>query len=323
MQLSATQCLPFAGALQHLGWVSCAGAWSCACLLKSSLPPALWHDAFHASDKTPTLLFCKAWCLHEASKLHLSLEQRCLNLEQLEKALHAEDVASAAKSKISADPITQRCRAAKKHSSVLDQLQTFITVWSTSFQKHLVEATAASTLREADQVQLLDAVDGRLWHFMTCCLLTAAPVGLPACVLQTAQQLMQAVCHLADFPADSIPLSTARQHQVSNNTQSQQEEAEGPDTSSSLGCRHSVRGNVFVDAFLGTQAASEVCDGMAAGDELALFDEAYHWHTGRPLEPTYLGECYALPLSAHMPSGSNQVLTLHHTMCVTTSSCSN
>ena len=172
-----------------------------------------------------------------------------------------------------------------------------MSAWCTSFQKHLLEAKAADALAEADQAQLLDAVDGRLWHFMTCCLLTAAPIGLPASALQTAQNLMQALCRLAGFPADSITLSTARQHHVSKDMQSRQQGAEGLGTSSSLFCRHHVHGNAFVDAFLGSKAASEVCAGVAAGDELALFDEAYHWHSGRPLEPTYLGECYALPLS--------------------------
>ena len=293
MHLSATQCLLFAGALQHFGWVSCAGARACASLLKSSLAPAPRQDASHASDETPTLLFCKAWCLHEAAKLHLPLGQRCLNLEQLEKALQLQDVATEAKSNTCATLTTQQHQAAKKHSSVLDQLQAFMSVWCTSFQEMLLEATTASALNVEDQVQLPDAVDGRLWQFMTCCLLTAAPVGLPASALQTAQQLMQAVCHLAGIPADSIALSTAKQQQVSSDAQSQQQEAKSLSKGSSLSCGHSVHGNAFVDTFLGPQAACGEGDDVAAGDEqLALFGEAYHWHSGRPLEPTYLGECY-------------------------------
>lgn len=234
--------------------------------------------------------------MHEAAKLHIPLQERCLDLELQEQVLNTE-MASDAANNTNASPNPREQQAAQTPSGTLHQLQAFMSKWCASFQEMLLEATAAGQLEEADQVNLLDVVDGRLWHFMACCLLASAPVGLPASALQTAQQLMQAVCQQAGIATDSITLDTSMHCPVSSSSQSQQEEAESPATSScsSLVRRHNVHGNAFVDAFLGPQAVQEGCDNMVADDEqVALFDEGYHWHTGRPLEPTYLGERYGL-----------------------------
>lgn len=280
----------FAGVVQHFDWVSSAGAASCAQLLQSGspsphVPSKLDSQAF---KEHPRLLFCKAWCLHEAAKLHLPLEARCLDLANLETHTTAASDAWTSTSPGDDQP------AAGNHAGILHDLRSFMDDWCASFHEMLLEATAAGQLEAADRVKLLDAVDGRLWHFMTCCLLTSVPVGLPANARQTAQQLMQAVCQLAGIAANSITTDPHMQSHVSGGSQGQQPEAEGPDkpaSSSLLVPRHTVHGNAFVDAFLAPQAATEGGDGMVAGDQqLALFDEAYHWHTGRPLEPTYLGE---------------------------------
>ncbi|KAL3133315.1 putative ATP-dependent RNA helicase ddx60 [Trebouxia sp. C0009 RCD-2024] len=278
------------GVVQHFDWVSSAGAASCAQLLQSGspsphVPSKLDSQAF---KEHPRLLFCKAWCLHEAAKLHLPLEARCLDLANLETHTTAASDAWTSTSPGDDQP------AAGNHAGILHDLRSFMDDWCASFHEMLLEATAAGQLEAADRVKLLDAVDGRLWHFMTCCLLTSVPVGLPANARQTAQQLMQAVCQLAGIAANSITTDPHMQSHVSGGSQGQQPEAEGPDkpaSSSLLVPRHTVHGNAFVDAFLAPQAATEGGDGMVAGDQqLALFDEAYHWHTGRPLEPTYLGE---------------------------------
>lgn len=236
------------------------------------------------------LLFCQAWCLHEAAKL-LPLQARCLDLVQLERHTLATSDAGMTTGASPTPGYDQQ--AAGNHASILDSLKTFIHDWCAGFQEKFLEATAAGELEAADQVRLLDAVDGRLWHFMTCCLLAAAPVGLPARAVQTAEQLMQAVCQLAGIADDSITMGPVMHSHISSDGQSQQAGAEDPGTptSGSPVCTHTVHGNAFVDAFLGPPAASGGVDGKVAGDDrLALFNEAYHWHTGRPLEPTYLGE---------------------------------
>ena len=292
--------ITYAGILQTFEWLSSAGAWACAQLLKSTSASSQSSSlsASLYSDRTATLLFCNAWCLHEAAKAHIPLEDRCLDLELLEQSMHSRtaktldvDISASA----SATSIPEQQTTSQPSADAYKALLPFMDCWCSSVHKLLVQEVLSGQLDETDQLRLADIVDGRLWHVMACSLLTATPVGLAPTALQTAAQLMHAICQLADVSPQSAVLFTSMQRPSAVAKDTQQQTIKVVDQSSPLQLvlRHSVHHNSFVDAFLGPQPAHEQGQELQSDDGsiVAVFGEAYHWHTGRPLEPTYLGEC--------------------------------
>ena len=265
-----SSCSAAAATVSRFGWVSAAGMWSCAHLLKASssaLAPSASATMQKGDSASHTLLLCTAWCLQQVAKAHLPLEGRCQDLERLESLVPAQS-----------------------HSAVKSQLQAFMDQWCAVFEQLLTQPEPADQLLETDQASLLDVMDGRLWHFMACCLLASRPVGLPAEAIQTAQLMMNSICQVAGVPTTVI--STAENCPLSfSGPKEDQQLTETVSAPNKLNARHSVYGNRLVDAFLGPQPAAELDSGAAAAAaQVASFDDAYHWHTGARLEPTYLGE---------------------------------
>jgi len=171
------------------------------------------------------------------------------------------------------------------------QLQSFMDRWCGVFAQLLTDAASAGEMHMADRAGLLDALDGRLWHLMACCLVASADTGLSADALHSAQLLMNRICQLAGVNVAHI--STTASHQPSALTCHQLQDPSG--LTGAATClnqpAHSMCNNSLVEAFLGPQeAVKTVCEVAPAAVEVTAFDDAYHWHTGKPLEPTYLGE---------------------------------
>ena len=315
------------GVLQSFTWVTSAGSWACAQLLKPNLTTPTLPDLTNC--KTPALLFCNAWCLHEAAKAHLFLEDRCFDLKQLEQTLDSGATLSLdAASTPDADSTPQSCQS----SDAYQGLRPFIISWCRILCELLVQKSASMQPSAASRAELADAVDGRLWHFMTCCLLTATPPGLPGAALQHAQQLMHAICQLAGLPAQAhiIFLDTWRLSESSHHPQ--QQSSNSPEAAGALLLTHNVHGNAFVDAFLGPQAdpgQHQKQDLLPIGSTevqaAADFDEAYHWHTGRPLEPTYLGKsiCYSQQSDSLQSVSASKFTTISVLQLLTSTICSN
>lgn len=248
------------------------------------------------------LLLCKAWCLHHVAKTQLPLESRCLDLEGVESLLHggAASTQHSAPDQ-AAQPTTEgschshrpsaKQQAAHSQSTMAAQLQSFMDQWCGVFAQLLTDAASAGEMHMADRAGLLDALDGRLWHLMACCLVASADTGLSADALQSAQLLMNRICQLAGANVADIS-TTASHHPSALACHQLQDPSRLTGTTANLNqAEHSMCGNSLVDAFLGVQEAIKtVCEAAPAAVELTAFDDAYHWHTGKPLEPTYLGE---------------------------------
>ena len=245
-------------------------------------------------------MLCKAWCLHQAAKACLPLESRCLDLERLEcwpdTECEPDQQPSASQVERASAEGSQDFKAAQgqqwaaqDQSFIRGHLHAFSNQWCAILGQLLSQAQSADQLQEADHASLLDALDGRLWHFTACCVHNSRPVGLPADAIQSAQLMMSAICQLAGIPTiDSSITATDRPSTPSAGNSSLQWTV----ISNRSSLHHSIQGNTLVDAFLGPQAsvAEPDSDSAPAAVQLAAFDEAYHWHTGRPIEPTYLGE---------------------------------
>lgn len=200
-------------------------------------------------------------------------------------------------------------RANRQHTEACPQLAGFIQQWSVIVNGLLKRATAASEMTDADRARLPDLLDGRLWHFMLSCISLAQPTGLPEPALQSANQLMDSIGTAANIPASSVarvvaPLSAAAGHHSkfvsAPATQWHQNSAAAAATTAGALC--TPQGNALVDAFLGgkTQQCTfqqpEVTP--AAAEELRVFHDTYHWHTGLPIEPSYIGETHTANLLA-------------------------
>jgi len=255
-------------------------------------------------DRSLALLLCKAWCLHHVAKTQLPLESRCLDLEGVERMLQGRAASTqhsapdqAAKpttegscysNKLSAKHAQQ---AAHSQSKMAAQLQRFMDQWCGVLAQLLTDAASAGEMHMADRAGLLDVLDGRLWHFMACCLVASADTGLSADALEITQSLMNRICQLAG--ASVADISTTASHHPSALTCLQlQDPSRLTGTATDLNqSGHGMCNNSLVEAFLGPQEAVEaVCEAAPAAVEVTAFDDAYHWHTGKPLEPTYLGE---------------------------------
>ena len=254
-------------------------------------------------DPSLALLLCKAWCLHHVAKTQLPLESRCLDLEGVESLLQG-GIASTAHSAPTqaAKPTTEdscysnrppsaKQQAAHGQSTMAAQLQSFMDLWCGVFAQLLTDAASAGEMHIADRAGLLDVLDGRLWHLMACCLAASADTGLSADALQSAQLLMNRIYQLAGANVADIS-TTASHHPSALACHQQQDPSRVTGTTADLNQpEHSMCRNSLVDAFLGPQeAVKTVCQAAPAAVEVTAFDDAYHWHSGKPLEPTYLGE---------------------------------
>jgi len=279
--------------------------WTCAHLLQATASAATSSAGASGSwDRSLALLLCKAWCLHHVAKTQLPLESRCLDLEGVERMLQGRAASTqhsapdqAAKpttegscysNKLSAKHAQQ---AAHSQSKMAAQLQRFMDQWCGVLAQLLTDAASAGEMHMADRAGLLDVLDGRLWHFMACCLVASADTGLSADALEITQSLMNRICQLAG--ASVADISTTASHHPSALTCLQlQDPSRLTGTATDLNqSGHGMCNNSLVEAFLGPQEAVEaVCEAAPAAVEVTAFDDAYHWHTGKPLEPTYLGE---------------------------------
>ncbi len=292
-----------AGVLSNYDWVSAAGMWTCAHMLQATASAATSSPGASGFwDPSLALLLCKAWCLHHVAKTQLPLESRCLDLEGFESLLQggaastdhsAPDQAAKPTTEDSCYSNRPSAKQQEAHgqSTKAAQLQRFMDQWCGVFAQLLTDAASASEMHMADRAGLLDALDGRLWHLMACCLVASADTGLSADALQSAQLLMNRICQLAG--ANVVHISTTASHHPSALACHQlQDPSRLTDTTADVNQpENSMCNNSLVEAFLGPQeAVKTVCGAVPAAVEVTAFDDAYHWHTGKPLEPTYLGE---------------------------------
>lgn len=205
----------------------------------------------------------------------------------------SEDAASSQQGLLRGQEALQQ-EAAMPHA-MTQNADAFIRDWCAVFRQLHLQASSSGQISPDDRTQLLDCLDGRLWHFMACCLQTHRPIGLAAVAVQEAQALMDAVCQLANVaeaPLCTTAAGSPRASPPPQPTHLPSTLAAPVASSSVLQC--SVGQNSLVEAFLGPQTAQ--ASSAAAADlspdaaQLTTFNDAYHWHTGRAIEPTYLGE---------------------------------
>ena len=73
--------------------------------------------------------------------------------------------------------------------------------------------------------------------------------------------------------------------------------------------QHRIQGNPLVDAFIGRQPGVQQPEVEApAAWEQYVFDDAYHWHTGRPIDPAYIGETHEANLLAQYAGADIHVM---------------
>ena len=267
-----------------MSWAIVVGMKACAHLLQQGITAqATPSPSLGNLGTMPALLrVCWAWCLHRAASGLLPIEQRSLDLERLE--------ATAA----SPAPVPSL------------ELNTFIGQWCAVVDRLPNGAVSGVPPTSSDLASLLDLFDGRLWHFMFQCLSTHRSTGLPPVALQEAEAIMHAICHAAGVAAAdtarliSIPLASVDAAAGSLNTTEGHPEAQ-------LG----TQGNPLVDAFLGPQGHAQQAEvHTKAAEELHAFKDAYHWHTGRAIEPSYLGETCQANLLAQYASADRDIYAM-------------
>ena len=252
-----------------MSWATVVGMKACAHLLQQGVTaqPELSPSLGNPGNMPALLRVCWAWCLHRAASGLLPIEQRSLDLERLEVA-------------------TATPASTAPASVPSPELNIFIGQWCAVADQLPNGAVSGVPPTHSDLASLLDLFDGRLWHFMFQCVSTHRSTGLPPVALQEAEALMHAVCHAAGVAvADtarviSTPLASITAAAGSLNRSEGHPEAQ-------LG----TEGNPLVDAFLGPQGHAQQAEvDTKAAEELHAFKDAYHWHTGRAIEPSYLGE---------------------------------
>ena len=144
-----------------------------------------------------------------------------------------------------------------------------------------------------------------MWHFMMKCISLAQPTGLSPQALQSAQLLMHAISQAAgtsQSSVDEVIASTPSAHEPHGNL-SCAAATEWHDTAAvsmpadKADVEYHIQGNALVDAFLGQQQQKpSQCDDQqsetipVAAEDLRVFHDTYHWHSGLPIEPSYIGE---------------------------------
>ena len=286
--------------------VGASGAKACAHLLQRAL-------AMHPGSSTSpdmarigaVLRMCWAWCLQQAACGVLPLEQRSLDLESLEAAA----AAPAGRPARAADtPFVQHDTLPDSDSDDTERpvpdvgLMIFISQWCRVVDKLLSGELAPST--SSDKASLLDLFDGRLWHFMFHCVSINKPTGLSPQALASAQGLMHAICHAAGIAAADISRFAVPLPAVGAPAAVGAYRPVGPPPT-----QHRIQGNPLVDAFIGRQPGVQQPEVEApAAWEQYVFDDAYHWHTGRPIDPAYIGETHEANLLAQYAGADIHVM---------------
>lgn len=169
-------------------------------------------------------------------------------------------------------------------------LASFISQWC-----RLVEVlSSGDRLSQDNCITLLNVFDGRLWHFMLHCASMSKPTGLSLRTLRVAEGMMRDICQAAGVAEAEVSAAIAS---LMADTPSVAAE---PRASTNRPCiHHRVAGNPLVDALLGRPDTAAPGIGLAlATEELRVFRDTYHWHSGRPIEPAYIGETWAASLQA-------------------------
>lgn len=246
-----------------MSWSSATGVKACAHLLRQALTaqPGSFAGPAITTGINPTVRVCWAWCLQQAACEVLSLQHRSLDLERLERAT----------------------------AGTSGTMTSFIGLWCTVLDQLLEDASSAEGLTDDSRASMVDLFDGRLWHFMFHCVSADKPTGLSLQTLQTAKDMMHAICQAvgvaeADMLAGQPPIPGSAADDFASHY---------------VPAQHRIQGNAFIDAFLGPQRGPQQVDDEApAAEELRTFDDNYHWHTGRPIEPSYIGETHEANLLA-------------------------
>lgn len=281
-----------------MSWATVAGIKACAHLLQQAVtaqpepPPSL------GINKPALLRVCWAWCLHRAACGLLPIEQRSLDLERLE--------ATAAASATPA-PVPSL------------ELNTFIGQWCAMVDQLPIGAMSRVPPTNSDLASVLDLFDGRLWHFMFQCVSTHRPTGLPPLALQDAEALMHAVGDAAGVAvadiAEVISIPWAPVVPVSAAAGSLNRSAGHPEfeaqRSAAFEAQLRTQGNPLVDAFLGPQVHAQHAEVVTkTTEELHAFKDAYHWHTGQAIEPSYLGETRQANVLAQYASADRDIYAM-------------
>lgn len=160
-------------------------------------------------------------------------------------------------------------------------------------------------MTDTDAAHLPDLWDGRMWHFMVKCISLAQPTGLSSQALQSAQRLMHAIGQAAgtsESSVDEVIASTTSVHEPHGNLScaaatQRHDKAAASAPADKADAEYHIQGNALVDAFLGQQQQQpSKCDDLQseavprAAEELRVFHDTYHWHSGLPIEPSYIGE---------------------------------
>lgn len=184
-------------------------------------------------------------------------------------------------------------------------LATFMQCWCCIVNSLLRSATSTGSMTDTDAAHLPDLWDGRMWHFMMKCISLAQPTGLSPQALQSAQLLMHAIGQAAgtsQSSVDEVIASTpsAREPHGNLSCAAATQRHDKPAASApadKADAEYHIQGNALVDAFLGQQQqqSPESDDEQSeavprAAEELRVFHDTYHWHSGLPIEPSYIGE---------------------------------
>ena len=289
------QCACHAGHAGTIPWAIRAGMEACAHLLQQAAAAADQPESssgpVNPAAMATLLRMCWAWCLHKAACSVLPLEQRCLDLERLEAAGAAP---AAAAPLFNAIGNMQEGPLPGRESNDADipypvpspELSIFIGQWCAVVDQLPVGGKPGAVPTNSDLASLLDVFDGRLWHFIFHCVSTHRSIGLPSSAICSAESLMHAVCKAAGVAAADTAMAISIPSASASSAAGSLDGSEGHSPT-----QLSIQGNPLIDAFLGPPRGAQQAevDTQAAG-ELRAFTENYHWHTGQPIEPSYLGE---------------------------------
>lgn len=150
--------------------------------------------------------------------------------------------------------------------------------------------TQAAELTDNDRASLIDLFDGRLWHFMYLCTAIGQPIGLPSHAMQVAERLFHAICQPSGLSEAQVSSFVVNQPlAVASGTALNGHEAPAANEPAFMT-------NPLINVFFGLQAEDLAVPehqpeaASTAAQELQVFHDNFHWHTGVPIEPSYIGE---------------------------------
>lgn len=189
----------------------------------------------------------------------------------------------------------QDCTCAAQLVSIASVAAEFCSITA----QQLLVADGQMDVSAADLASMADAFDGRLLFAAATCLVEQQPLGLASHVMAHANALMTtlgldcSMFHLPgqpETPASSAALTTGSAVPAAADgacaaTALTAQVTEEPEDESEL--------NPLAATFLGPEACTMAMNQFDKAEfehSVHEFDDRYHWHSGKPIEPAYLGE---------------------------------